>query len=280
MRVASLTEAFTQIKTPTDAAATENGAKLWRAARLGQLPRVQRLLKLGADVSYRCNEYGTTALHQAVSNSHQDVVQALLEADASVDDEDHQGRTVLHFATSADVVETLIMAGADVDHENREGKTPGRLALESKSKAVVEALINGRADPSKIYGPRDEDDGSRFATAGDQSKEEETESQCNAPEVRDQLYNTSALDVGGSDQRRRLIIGIVSMSCEPTLSQFAYNLPQIFPGTDPLDVTAVYAVGQHEKSPEAFAKNQQGLCRVTKSSFPPHKDLVHHMVHD
>jgi hypothetical protein len=177
MRIASLTQKFSQIKTPTEAA-TENGAKLWRAARLGQLPRVQRLLKLGADVSYRCNEHGTTALHQAVGNSHQDVVQALLGADASVDDEDREGRTVLHFATSVDVVEALIMAGADVDHENHEGKTPGRLALESTNKAVVEALIIWRADPSKIYGSREGQESSRFVRAGDQSKEEETESQC------------------------------------------------------------------------------------------------------
>ena len=172
MRIASLAQGSTQIKAPSDPA-TENGAKLWRAARAGQLPRVQRLLKLGADVSYRCNEHGTTALHQAVENSHNDVVKALLEADASVDDEDHEGKTALHFATSVDIVEALITAGADVDHENREDKTPGRLALDRKNVAVVEALVRGRADPSKIYEPRGSTDSSRRVALGE-SKQEET----------------------------------------------------------------------------------------------------------
>ncbi|GAB7334215.1 hypothetical protein MBLNU13_g06268t2 [Cladosporium sp. NU13] len=133
MRIASLAQESIPINAVPTGTANENGAKLWRAARSGQLPRVRRLLKLGADLSYRCNEYGTTALHQAVGNSHRDVVEALLEADASVDDEDHEGKTALHFATSADVVEALIMAGADVDHENREGMTPGRLALDRQN---------------------------------------------------------------------------------------------------------------------------------------------------
>ena len=57
-------------------------------------------------------------------------MEALLEADASVDDEDNEGKTALHFATDADIVVALIMAGADVDHEDHKGKTPGRLALD------------------------------------------------------------------------------------------------------------------------------------------------------
>lgn len=170
LRIASLAHQRHENKTPTGTA-TENGAKLWRAARLGQLPRVQRLLKLGADVAYRCDEHGTTALHQAVGDSHKDVVEALLEADASVDDVDFEGKTALHFATVADIVVALIMAGADVDHEDHQGKTPGRLALDRNDAAVVEALIDGRADPSKIYEPR-EDVGSRLVTSGNQSDEE------------------------------------------------------------------------------------------------------------
>lgn len=176
LRIASLAHQRGENRTPTGTA-TENGAKLWRAARLGQLPRVQRLLKLGADVSYRCNEHGTTALHQAAENSHKDVVETLLEADASVDDMDHEGKIALHFATSADIVESLVMAGADVDHEVIEGKTPGRLALDRKNTAVVEALIESRADPSEIFEPREGTDSSRFETSGKQSEGEETDLQ-------------------------------------------------------------------------------------------------------
>ena len=98
-------------------------------------------------------------------------MEALLEADASVDDEDFEGKTALHFATGADIVVALIMAGADVDHEDYQGKTPGRLALDRNDAAVVEALMNSRADPSKIYEPREEA-GSRLVTFGNQSDEE------------------------------------------------------------------------------------------------------------
>lgn len=133
---------------------------------------MQFLLKLGADASYRCNEHGTTALHQAVGNSHKDVVQALLEADASVDDEDYGAKTALHFATSADVVDALIMAGADVDHENRESKTPGRLALDRPNMDVVEALISGGADLSKIYEPLNNKDRSRHMTVDNEPGKE------------------------------------------------------------------------------------------------------------
>jgi len=171
LRSTSLAHQRNENRTPTGTA-TENGAKLWQAARLVQLPRVQRLLKLGADVGYRCNEHGTTALHQAAANSHKDVVETLLEADASVDDMDHEGKIALHFATSADIVKSLVMAGADVDHEDHEGKTPGRLALDRKNTAVVKALLNDRADPHKIYEDLKRTDSSRQRVSDNQSGEQ------------------------------------------------------------------------------------------------------------
>jgi hypothetical protein len=169
-RIASPTQAQSEVKAPT-AIATGNGARLWRAARLGQLPLVRRLLKLGADVRYRCNEHGTTALHQAAKNAHKNVIEALLEAGAEVDDEDNEGSIALHVATSADVVEAMVMVGADVDHENREGETPGRLALDRHNMAVVAALVSGRADLSKIYEPRKDTNSSRRVTFGNMAKE-------------------------------------------------------------------------------------------------------------
>ena len=140
---------------------------------------MKRLLKLGADVDYRCDENGTTALHQTAKNAHKDVVEALLEAGASVDDADDRGAIALHFATSTDVVETLIMAGADVDHEDSEGKTPGRLALECQNMTVVEALIRGRADVGKIYNPPKDTASSRRVTSGHGSEGEEAALQQN-----------------------------------------------------------------------------------------------------
>lgn len=368
MRIASLTQEPTQIKAPIETA-TENGAKLWRAARLGQLPRVQRLLKLGAVVGYQCNEHGTTALHQAVGNSHKDVVQALLDADASVDEEDFEGKTALHFATGADIVEALIMAGADVDHEDIEGKTTGRLALNRKDTAVVEALINGRADPSKIYEQREETGGSRLVTYSSQSEEEDTnlqhcivrgvfEPSCEhqqntggrmpalAKELtdadmhppirhmadssisttgnhsaektvlqphginsgRDQICEQDFISHVPSDlapkacdrrsaadnspnldivsecyQGSRLIIAIVSISHEPTSVLLAYDLHQKLPTVPAdidLDVKTIYAVGQDRTSPGAYAEDQGDELFMTKTNFPPRKNLLRQIVYD
>jgi hypothetical protein len=129
----------------------ENGLKLWRAAKAGQLPRVRYLLKSGADIGYRCDERATTPLHQAALNGHKEILKALLEAGAKFDDEDSQGATALHMASGEDIAMALITAGADVDHEDREGKTPGRRAFERQATAVVEAIISSHADRSKIY---------------------------------------------------------------------------------------------------------------------------------
>lgn len=106
---------------------------------------------MGADLDYHCEEDATTSLHQAVSNGHQDVMRALLEAGANVDEEDNSGATPLHLAARKDMVEMLISAGADLDHEDYAGRTPGRRALDRKNMVVVAALIDGCADRGKIY---------------------------------------------------------------------------------------------------------------------------------
>jgi hypothetical protein len=196
---------------------------------------------------------------------------------------------------------------------------------------VVEALINGRADPSKIYGPNS----NRSVIDGSQSKEEKTETQSDqfrraldvppgyeantggkelqtapkphtihpgrsqiykqdfithetttsVPEACDKLSrvdSTHVLDGSKSHPERRLFIGIVSISHDHGLMQFAHDILQMFSNIVPPDVKADYGVGQHGNSPETYAKHRQGkyMYRVTGSSFPPFKDLVRHMVYD
>ena len=123
--------------------------KLWRAVKTGQLPRVNYLLKSGADVTYRCDQDGTTPLHQAALLGDPAVLEALLAAGASVDDEDEEGATALHYATNRWAVDTLIRAGADVGHEDRAGRTPGRRARERSNTAVLRVDERYYAYPSK-----------------------------------------------------------------------------------------------------------------------------------
>jgi ankyrin repeat protein len=128
-----------------------NGLELWRAVKAGQLPRVRYLLKSGADFTYRCEEENvTTPLHQAALSGNRDILEALLEAGANVDNEDRDGATALHYAGRSDVVAALITAGADVDHEDRAGRPPGRRAYERSDMSVVQVLLDSHTDPSKI----------------------------------------------------------------------------------------------------------------------------------
>ena len=108
------------------------------------------LLKSGADVTYRFDQDGTTPLHQAALLEDPAILEAVLAAGASVDDEDAEGATALHYVTNVRVADTLIRAGADVDHEDRAGRTPGCRAREGCDMVVVRVLLDHHADPSKI----------------------------------------------------------------------------------------------------------------------------------
>jgi ankyrin repeat protein len=138
------------LSTPPDGP-SENSRKLWRAAGSGHLYRVRLSLHRGSDISFRCGEHGTTALHQAAKNVHETVFEALLDAGASIDDEDNEDAVALHFARREFITAVLIAAGADVDHEDRKGRTPGRRALERQNMDVVESLIRARSDTTKTY---------------------------------------------------------------------------------------------------------------------------------
>ena len=108
------------------------------------------MLKSGADVTYRCEQDGTTPLHQAALLEDPAILEALLTAGASVDGEDAEGATALHYVTNLRVADTLIRSGADVDHEDRAGRTPGCRARERSDMVVVQVLLIHHADPSKI----------------------------------------------------------------------------------------------------------------------------------
>lgn len=166
------------------------------------------LLKSGADFTYRCEEYGTTPLHQATLIGDTDILEALLEAGASVDDEDGEGATALHYAAKSGVVAALIAAGADVDHEDRVGRTPGRRARERSDMVVVQALLSNHADPSKIH---------LMIGDGDKSTLKQHDEPGQAPfrttvdfitaSTADDLSN---LDIRTAGLERKLVIGIVS----------------------------------------------------------------------
>jgi ankyrin repeat protein len=195
--------------------------KLWRAVKSGQLPRVRYLLTLAASVKYYCEQDGTTSLHQAALAENTDILQLLLEAGASVDDEDRDGATALHYAANSHVIIILINAGADVDHEGRAGKTPGCRARERSNMGVVKQLLENHADPGKIYltigdgnngGPTTQD-GQNIEQA---RLKERGELEPDDAQMAANLITPSTVDrpadtkLSNSSPERKLVIGIVS----------------------------------------------------------------------
>ena len=198
-----------------------NGYKLWRAAKAGQLPRVKFLLKSGADIQYRCEEAQTTPLHQAALAGNTDILDLLLEAGSSVDDEDREGATALHYAARRDVVISLIAAGADVDYEDSAGRTPGCRAHERSDIGVVDVLLNNHADPTKI--PTMIGNGHNGRTSRQSSQNIEQGMLTQHEELYQMPDRTTAglgmllmtdnlpnLGFGNTGPERKLVIGIVS----------------------------------------------------------------------
>jgi hypothetical protein len=89
---------------------------LLRAATQGQLPRIQHLLRLGADVDF-ADDAGFTALHHAVSSGFEDCVDELISKGADINVLASCG-VVLNVAADkgrSHIAEILLRARADCD---------------------------------------------------------------------------------------------------------------------------------------------------------------------
>jgi ankyrin repeat protein len=71
--------------------------ELIAAANENNLPEVERLLSVGADVNAK-DHYGDTPLHMACYRGHVQVFQALREHGADIELKNNYGRTPLHCA--------------------------------------------------------------------------------------------------------------------------------------------------------------------------------------
>jgi len=126
----------------SDSHAAQAGAvtPLHRAAQLGQIDTVKRLLDEGADVNAR-DPAGVSPLHRAVGMGHTDVVNLLLERGADVTATAPFGTTPLHSAAIRGqwrAAELLIEHGADVNAKTTDGQTPLHLAAANPRGGVPE----------------------------------------------------------------------------------------------------------------------------------------------
>src|SRR5687767_38751 len=92
---------------------------LWRAAKLGDVPRIRQLVALGADANAKkrtLNIEGETPLHFAARHDQPNAIRALVELGANIDLKDDHGDTplaeaVAHGASSS-TIELIMALGA------------------------------------------------------------------------------------------------------------------------------------------------------------------------
>jgi ankyrin repeat protein len=125
---------------------------LMYTALLGDLPRSQKLLSMGAKV----NQAGWSALHYAAIKGHSKIVAMLITKGANVNEPSPDGDTPLILAVRSDDVDTvqaLIRAGADPLLSNfkaqnaiETAQSEGRRSLAAALEKIV-AGRKGRAQP-------------------------------------------------------------------------------------------------------------------------------------
>lgn len=118
------------------------------AAISGEMNRVEKLLKNGAEVNSRGPAAGRvpagmTALMGAATNNHLEVVKLLISHGANINQADDGGGTALIYAVwkgNKKVVSFLLENGADVYAKTRDGRTPLSIAKQAGHTEIVKML--------------------------------------------------------------------------------------------------------------------------------------------
>ena len=134
-------------------------AALHDAARSGDLERAAELLRQGAAVDAKDDDWGSTPLHYAASVGHLEVAALLLEKGAAVDEKTDwgstRGSTPLHYAASKGHLELaalLLEKGAAVDAKDDRGSTPLHQAASYGHLEVAALLLEkGAAGESPLH---------------------------------------------------------------------------------------------------------------------------------
>jgi len=132
-----------------DSRIASQAAGLQFAAANNQLEVVARLLASGADPNANHpSGMGLTPLHAAVEGGHKDLVDLLLEHNATIDARASDGSTPLHVAARkghAAVAELLLRYGAPVSAAAAGGLAPLHHAAEMGHSVVVQYLLAANA---------------------------------------------------------------------------------------------------------------------------------------
>jgi hypothetical protein len=135
--------------------AEDINAYLRESAIKGNVVEVQKWIAKGADVNWTEARYNnTTALMTAASEGHTNVVKALLQGGADVNEKEarHEWTSLILAALGGhtDTVIALLGAGADVNAKDDRGWTALLRAADRGHTDTVKALLQGGADVTTI----------------------------------------------------------------------------------------------------------------------------------
>lgn len=124
------------------------------ASYLGYTDIVNALIEKDVDIKAKDDVDGCMAIHLAAANGKNEVIEILLDVDASnINDVDNKGNTPLHWASMkdrADTVSLLIENGADIEAKDVDNWTALHYAAAFASLQTVEALVNNGADKNSL----------------------------------------------------------------------------------------------------------------------------------
>ena len=114
------------------------------ASFFNQLTIARELVRRGANVAaVSMNPMEVTPLHSAAAAHATEIVQMLVESDASVNAKQHGGWTALHAAADQgdeEMIRILLQHGADPLAQNDDGRTPAQIAQLKGQEKVLQLL--------------------------------------------------------------------------------------------------------------------------------------------
>jgi hypothetical protein len=128
-------------------------APLWKAARDGDVARIQQLLDAKAPVDEQLGTEKATPLMYAAGFGRLDAVKMLIKAGARLDLRDSWGQAALWSAVRLDrfdCVTELLAAGADSNVRTNYGQTPLIVAAELESTRCLVALLEKHPDLNAV----------------------------------------------------------------------------------------------------------------------------------
>ena len=128
------------------------------AVSTGNTQAVQQHLAAGTDPNFKNPADGSPILNAAAVYGHREIVDALIEKGAKINEKDRNGNGALHVAAflgRSEVVELLLEKGADVNVKNNQGETAvDSLGADWRTTQFIASLLQIQVDQPSIQAGR------------------------------------------------------------------------------------------------------------------------------